>query len=331
MTSDIDAVTGTRRGFLGLIGGVSVAGLALSGCKDDIVGAENVPAPTASSTAPVNVPPAYTATDTDRLTFALQIHYLMATYLQVSLDGSALPANLISGSGTAGQVTGGHQVTFTDPKLLGIVHEATTATIGRVSFLRRTLGNAVTARPAISLATGQDSPFQAFAVPKGSTTATVYDPFASENDFLLGAVGLSAVLTSAIDELAWQMGSTFRPSFALAAAGIAATDSALRNILFSRAAAETTPLPSGQVSLFSRASTMASARNPFDGPGGRDQSIGSRTSPNIGVTDGANWVAIRRSPEQTLGILYTSVLSVPGGGFFPAGLNGTIKVSGANS
>lgn len=334
MTSDIQ-IEGSRRRFLRIVGGASVAtgGLALlSACKDDIRDATSVPAPTATSTAPVSVPPTYTATDTDRLNFALQMHYLVANFLKISLDGTALTNDLTSGSGMLGKVAGGRQVSFADATLTNLVREVTTATVARVGFLRRKLGNAVTAQPAINLATGQGSAFQAFSVPTSSTPPTsLFDPFASENDFLLGATALSAVLSSAMAELAWQMNTDVRQYFAPLTAGIAATDSALRNFLYTRAANEVTPLPTGQVSLFSRASSMSSARNPFDGPGSRDQGLGSKTGPNIGITDGANWVAIRRSPEQALGVFYTSVLSVSSGGFFPAGVNGTIKVSGANS
>lgn len=334
MTSDIH-IEGSRRRFLRLVGGASVAtgGLALlSACKDDIRDATSVPAPTATSTAPVSVPPTYTATDTDRLNFALQMHYLVANFLKISLDGTALTNDLTSGSGTLGKVTGGRQVSFTDATLATLVRELITTTVARVAFLRRKLGNAVTAQPAISLATGQGSAFQAFSVPTSSTPPkTFYDPFASENDFLLGATALSAILLSGMAELAWQMNTDVRQYFAPLTAGVSATDSALRNFLFTRAVNEVKPLPEGQDSLFSRASSMASARDPFDGPGGRDQDLGWEGGPNIGVGDWDNWVAIRRSPEQALGVFYTSVLSVSSGGFFPAGVNGTIKVSGANS
>lgn len=334
MYSNMDSGQKSRRGFLGLIGGASaLAGAALlSACKDDVVGAENVPAPTAKSTTPVAMPPAYTATDTDRLNFALQIHYLVASFLQVGLNGAPLPANMTTGSGTAGQVSGGRRVNFTDQKLLSIFREVTNSTTARIGFLRKTLGNAVTAQPAISIAWGQNSVFQAFAVPAGGAVPTsFYDPYASENNFLLAAVGLSAVLTSAMDELAWNMAASNRTFFAPLAAGVGASDSALRNILFTRASVEPKPA-NDQPTLFTLANRMAAARDPFDGPGGRDQDIGwSATNPNVAITDGANWVAIRRSPEQALGILYTNALSVASGGFFPSGVNGTIRYSGANS
>lgn len=45
----------------------------------------------------------------------------------------------------------------------------------------------------------------------------------------------------------------------------------------------------------------------------------------------SNDIAMRRIPEQALGILYASAASVSSGAFFPAGVNGTIRVSGANS
>lgn len=343
MTMHDKAPAGSRRHFLRLVGGASLTagGLTLlSACNDGIVGAESVPLPTASTTA-VSAPPTYTATDADRLNFALQIHYLLANYLKISLDGVALPAALTTGSGTLGQVSGGRAIGFTDTKLIAAVREATSTVVARVAFLRQSLGNAVTAQPAISFATGQGSPFQAFAVPISSTPPTsFYDPFASENDFLLGAIGLSAVVTSAMDELAWQMDVSVRKTFGPLTAGVAATDGLLRNVLFARAAAEALAKVTGPTTLFARAYSMAVARNPFDGPGGRDQSLGSATidkkgnvtvNPNLDITDGTNWSAIRRSPEQALGIFYTSALSVASGGFFPAGINGTIRISGANS
>lgn len=326
----------SRRRFLRMAAGTSavVGGLTiLSACKDDVVGAESVPSPTPSGSATVAVPPAYTATDNDRLNFALQIHYLLANFLLRSLDGSSLSANLTSGSGALGTVAGGRAVGFTDPALTAQVREVAAATIARIGYLRRTLGSAVTAQPALNINGGKASPFQATA--STDTAATVFfDPYASEDDFLLGAVALFAVATSVGPFLAWQMGQSLRGSFNAFSAGTAASDAIMRSALYLRASLGPRTPATGQKTLFTRANEMSVARNSLDGPLDLDQGIGSfsgQTSfaANLTISEG-NWIQIRRSPEQALGVLYASAASVPSGGFYPSGMNGVIKVSGAN-
>jgi hypothetical protein len=343
MISEGNAGTGgTRRGFLRVFGTVSAmaGGLTmLAGCKDGVVGAESVPVPQGTSTAPATTPPAYSATDYDRLNFALQLHYLVAAYLQQSLDGKTLDGTaLVTGSGKAGTVAGGRQVAFTDADLKASVREVANATVARIGFLRRTLGNAVTAQPAINIAGGQGSPFQAIAVVTKSgdkPPTTFFDPYASEDDFLLGAIALFAVTSTAVADLAWGVGTALQASMGAFAGGVVAGDSILRNALFARADLQPTSLPDDKPTIFDQSWEMSGARNYFDGP--RDLDIG------LGWFDGAdwiasrimfkdgNWVMIRRTPEQALNILYASQTSVAAGAFFPAGVNGTIRNSGANS
>ncbi|VXC45546.1 hypothetical protein SPHINGO8AM_130218 [Sphingomonas sp. 8AM] len=119
----------SRRSFLTAVGaGVTGVGVTLlAGCNDDIVGAEAVPEPTPTATP--TPPVAYEATDSDLTNFTLQIHYLLAGFLQSALTGSGLPANLTGGAGTPGQVSGGRAVLFTTPALTAAVREVTTATI----------------------------------------------------------------------------------------------------------------------------------------------------------------------------------------------------------
>lgn len=335
-------VSETRRRVLGLIGGASVAagGLALlSGCNDEIRDATSVPAPTptATATATAAVPGAYTATSADWLNFTLQLHYLLAAYLQRSLDGTTLSASLTSGSGAAGQVKGGQAVAFSDPALKTLVREVCGATVARVGLLRRALGSAVTAQPSIDISGGQGSAFQAIAAysgPNAQAPASTFNPYASEKDFLLGAVALFAVATSAITRVAAVAGGDVSASLGTLSAGVAANDSTVRNALFYRADLEPLKPAAGETSLFDRANAMSGGRDQFDGPSTLDRGVGNfsgknAVTSNITIKD-ANWIQIRRTPEQALGVLYASATSVPSGGFFPAGVNGTIHVSGAN-
>ncbi|VXC45524.1 conserved hypothetical protein [Sphingomonas sp. 8AM] len=118
------------------------------------------------------------------------------------------------------------------------------------------------------------------------------------------------------------------------AAGVAAGNAVLRNALFVMASQDALSSTSTALSLFGRAAAMSKGRDQFDGPGERDQSIGSGSaksvSANITIVDG-NSVAVRRTPEQALGILYATASVAASGAFFPAGVNGTIRYSGLNS
>ena len=333
----VEGAEPTRRHFFRMAAGTSVlvGGLAsLSACQDDIRDSTSVTSPTPSASPTVAVPPAYSASDNDRLNFSLQVHYLLAAYLLRSLDGSLLSSSLTTGSGTAGTVSGGRAVGFTDPYLTSQVREVAEATVARIGFLRRTLGSAVTAQPALNIAGGQSSPFQLTA--SSDTAATVFfDPYASENDFLLGAVALFAVATSVNPFLAWQMAQGLRGSFNALSAGTAASDAIVRTALYRRASLDNRTPPTGQQTLFTRANEMSAARNRLDGPLDFDQGIGGFAgttgfSANLTISDG-NWIQVRRSPEQALGVLYASATSVSVGGFYPAGMNGVIKVSGANA
>lgn len=339
--ADAGAQGGTRRHFIRMLGGASaVAGglTLLSACKDDgVVGAEAVPTPTPTSTTGT-LPPTYTPTDNDRLNFALQLHYLLSAYFHRAVDGTMLATSLTTGAGNAGTISGGRQVAFTDPMLLAMMREVKTATDARLGYLRRTLGSVVTAQPAINIGGGQGSPFEAIARSVRGTPPAVtsfFDPYASENDFLLGAVALFSVATQAISDLTWYVATALAPGMAALAGGVASSDTIVRNSLFVRADQGVRNPATGETNLFNRANDMAGGRDQFDGPRGLDQGIGGFVNEdwvgsNIDII-GPNDIAMRRTPEQALGVLYASAASTSSGAFFPAGVNGTIRVSGANT
>ena len=53
------------------------------------------------------------------------------------------------------------------------------------------------------------------------------------------------------------------------------------------------------------------------------------TASNIAPLD-ANGLAYSRSAGQVLNIVYLNNMAVTGGGFFPNGVNGTLRMSAAN-
>lgn len=337
---EVGAPDTTRRQMIRWFGTASAmaGGLALlEGCNDDVVGSENVktPTPTASATATPAPVPSYTATDNDRLNFLLQLHYLYGSYLVRGLNGGTLSASLTTGTGTAGSVSGGRAVTFTDGGTQAMVGEVASAVLGRIGFLRRTLAGATTAQPALNIAGGQNGPFDMIArVPSDTPPASFFDPYSSQEDFLLGAVALSAVIMTASVDQSYQVSAGMSGGVGAFPAGTAASDGVIRNALYQWAILQDRSLPAAQV-LFERSWRMAEARNRLDGPRDLDAGIGwfggaTDFGSRIQLRDDGNWIALRRTPEEALGILYASGTSASSGGFFPSGLNGLIKTSGNN-
>ena len=83
--------------------------------------------------------------------------------------------------------------------------------------------------------------------------------------------------------------------------------------------------------------SISNVRDAVDGASDDDQGIQRSTTAigltsNIAPTD-SNGIAFSRSTGQVLNIVYlnTTGKAATAGGFFPAGVNGTIKTSTANS
>ena len=77
------------------------------------------------------------------------------------------------------------------------------------------------------------------------------------------------------------------------------------------------------------------ARDSLDGTSDLDQGVvlstskgkGKKAVANIVPTDG-NGIAFSRTPGQVLNVVYLNPGKVDRGGFFPAGVNGDVRVSG---
>ncbi len=339
--TDRAEVNDGRRRFMRRVGqgAAMVAGLQMvSACKDDVVGAEAVPTVPRAAATP---PPTYTASDTDRLNFALQLHYLLSAYLQAGVYGTILPSALATGTGAAGAVKGGTRMTFGDPVLTAQMREVANNTLAHLSLLRRLIGSDVTAQPAIDITGGAGSPFQAIArlstttptpTPTPSPAAPPFDPYTSEANFLLGAVALSAVVSSAMADMARRLATTLATQVTAMTSAAGARDAVVRAALYKAAFAEDL-LPEderGDPTLFGLADIFSNTRDAYDGSGDLDRGLGAPWYAEILPEDGDR-NALRRTPEQALGVLYASAASVASGAFFPAGVNGAIRISGANS
>lgn len=281
---------------------------------------------------------AQTITDADVLNFALNLEYLEAQFYLYAVNGTGLPANLIVGAGgNPGTVIPGQKVTFTDPIVAAYAREIAADELAHVAYLRSQLGSSAVAMPSIDV--GGVSPTGAFSTAARAAglvgAGVAFNPYASDENFLLGAfifedVGVTAYKGASV--------LITNKTYLEAAAGILAVEayhaSIVRTTLYAKGIS-TGPTPN----LRANADAISNARDALDGTTGAsaddDQGIsptgsGTTLASNIVPLD-ANGLAYSRSAAQVLNIVYLNSAAVSMGGFFPAGVNGTIKTSAASA
>ena len=311
-----------RRRFLHVAGQSAIAAGSLSllaACGNNN-GYNATPTPTPTPT------PTQTsaATDFDVLNFALNLEYLEAQFYVRAVSGTGLTASQTGGTGTQGTVTGGRQVTFTDPLVAQYAREIADDENTHVNFLRSVLGSAAVAQPAINIDGGANGAFTAAARAAGVVSSTgTFDPYASDENFLLGAFIFEDVGVTAYKGASPLITNK---TYLEAAAGLLAAEayhaSLVRTVLYAKGIA--TP------SLRTAAGQISDARDSLDGASDDDQGItGDATTSNIVPTD-TNGLAYSRTTGQVLNIVYLSKSALVGGVFFPNGVNGNIRTSAAN-
>lgn len=279
------------------------------------------------SHAPVAFGQTAAPTDADILNFALNLEYLEAQFYSFAANGSGLPNNLLTGTGMQGEVIGGRKVNFTDSVVSQYAQEIAQDEVAHVTFLRQQLGASAVSQPAIDVGgTDPNGAFSSAARAAGLVgPGQVFDPYATDENFLLGAFIFEDVGVTAFKGAAPLITSKV---FLEAAAGILAVEayhaSLIRTTLYGKGIA--TPAPQ----LIEATEKISDARDSLDGPTDLDQgvrNIGSAS--NIAPLD-ANGLAYSRSAGQVLNIVYLNRMAVTRGGFFPAGVNGNIRTSAAN-
>ncbi|WP_347303050.1 ferritin-like domain-containing protein [Croceibacterium sp. TMG7-5b_MA50] len=277
---------------------------------------------------------AQSVTDADVLNFALNLEYLEAQFYLYAVNGSGLPANLTtSGSGAAGgTVTGGARVDFTSDPLTGAyAREIAADEQAHVAFLRTALGSAAVAMPNINISGAADGPFTAAARAAGVVPAGgVFNPYSTPENFLLGAFIFEDVGVTAYKGAAPLLTNK---TFLEAAAGILAVEA------YHAAIVRTTLYGKGIEALVTATEQISTARDTLDGTpaddairgigadddqGIRPSGSGATLTANIAPLNN-NGLAYSRTTGQVLRIVYLNAGTTTMGGFFPNGVNGTIR------
>lgn len=339
-----------RRNFIRLCGGVAAmsGGLALAGCgSDNNNDTSTAPTPAPTSTAGI-------ITDADILNFALNLEYLEANYYSYAVAGAGIAASLQTGTGTQGSVITGsgagaaRKVNFTDNIVAEYAREIAADEIAHVTFLRTNLASAAVAQPSINLSGSATvttpggaavGAFTAAARAAGVIGANdIFDPFADDTNFLIGSYLLTDVGVTAYRGSARLITNKV---FLEASAGILATeayhDGVIRSNLYARGVAAPPALVNGQ-DIYTVIQKISDSRDSLDGPVDVDQGIGTgypATAANNNtqalvanfVPTDANSLALGRTANQVLNVVYASPAAVTQGGFFPAGVNGSIRTS----
>lgn len=296
---------------LGIVGASALSSAALS----PVAGAETEQDAAAISDASV-------------LNFALNLEYLEAQFYLHAVRGQGLPDEQTTGTGQQGPVTGGRAVRFRSKRIRQYAQEIANDERAHVEFLRTALGSAAVAQPAIDLQNSFTAAAQAAGVVRAGHS---FDPFACEENFLLGAF-----LFEDVGVTAYKGASPLiqNKTYLDAAAGILATEAYhAANIRTSLIETGTGLLGTG---LFGRdlkdaANKFSDARDSLDGADDLDQGVtGDNDVANIVPTDQFG-VAYGRSANQVLNVVYLTNEQATSGGFFPAGVNGEINTSGSNT
>jgi hypothetical protein len=272
----------------------------------------------------VNTPPPQTGlSDADILNFALNLEYLEAQFYSFAATGAGLAGNLLTGTGTQGAVTGGRAVAFTDTVVRQYANEIALDERQHVIFLRSALGASAVAQPAIDISATPIGPFSQAAVAAGLIAqGQSFDPYASDENFLLGAYIFEDVGVTAYKGASPLLKSA---TFLSAAAGILGAEAyhagLIRTVLYAKGIA----VPA----LVDATEKISDARDSLDNPADVDQGVRQRDGASNIVPTDADGLAYSRSAGDVLNIVYLNAGAVPKGGFFPNGVNGPINTSTA--
>jgi hypothetical protein len=250
--------------------------------------------------------------DSAILNFALNLEYLEGEFYSWAVHGHGLHHSLTTGKHEHGKVVGGAKVPFKTKAVSQFAREIADDELAHVKFIRTALGSAKVAQPNINLKQSFTAAAMAAGLIKKGQT---FDPFSSEENFLLGAFIFEDVGVTAYKGAAPLITNK---TYLEAAAGILAVEAyhaaGIRAHLISKG-------------LSAATNKISAARDSLDGKSDKDQGTTHDHRYNITPVS-KNGIAFSRSAPQVLNIVYLNPKKVTKGGFFPSGVNGSIHVSG---
>ncbi|MDG4876894.1 ferritin-like domain-containing protein [Mesorhizobium sp. WSM4935] len=264
----------------------------------------------ASVTGVAPVSPAFAQDDIkdeDIFRFALNLEYMEAEYYLRGTTGKGIEDSDVGSK--PGDVVGGKKVAFETPALGEFMREVAENELAHVRFYRKTLGSNAVDRPAIDF----DAGFAAVA--KAAGLGADFDPFGNQMNFVLGGMLFEDVGVTAYAGAATVLKNK---EFLAAAAGILAVEA------YHMGMARSTLYRMGE-KAWKAANAVSDARDKIDGPDDKDQGIRVDGKANF-VPSTPDAIAFTRTPQEVLRIVYlTDQSGVSKGGFYPNGMNGTLK------
>jgi len=277
-----------RRHFLaaiGMTGAAAGAGL-MSGCS-----VNNTTVPTTLTTAQTNV-----------LNFALNLEYLEATFYSYLTQGKDIPSNL-TGGGVAPAGTSGITGLSFSQQITDLLNEIYFDEVNHVTYLQSLLGTLAVNRPAIS--------FTAVTSSNALSVARLFED-----------VGITAYV-GAVTAL-----SSSNLTFAAQILGVESFHSGALRLISIQNPGSAPYLGAGDgldVPTYDPGTAALAAAGPT-AKGGFYPTYGGAVAP----TNTVSGTAYARSTSQVLAIVYgapgsPAASGTSSGGFFPSGVNGTIK------
>ena len=244
--------------------------------------------------------------DEDIFQFALNLEYMETEYYLRATTGKGIEAADLGSD--AGEVKGGHKVPFQSKAIREFAEELAENELAHVRFYRKTLGGQAVSRPAIDFEAG-------FAAAAKGAGLPEFDPFANDMNFLLGGMLFEDVGVTAYAGAAPILK---KEEFVEAAAGILAVEA------YHMGMARSQLYAMGEKAQ-KAANAISAARDKLDGSEDKDQGIERNGKANF-VPSNADGIVFRRTPQEVLRIVYlTDKSGVSSGGFYPKGMNGTLK------
>lgn len=181
--------------------------------------------------------------------------------------------------------------------------------LAHVRFYRKTLASNAVDRPAIDF----DAGFAAVA--KAAGLGDDFDAFGNQMNFVLGGMLFEDVGVTAYAGAATVLKNK---EFLAAAAGILAVEA------YHMGMARSSLYRMGE-KAWKAANAVSDARDKIDGNEDKDQGIQVDGKANV-VPSTPDAIAFTRTPQEVLRIVYlTDQSGVSKGGFYPNGMNGTLK------